>query len=74
MLNAGFEVNTEEVYAPATDQHCPPPRAFASVRRLRPLWAILSQKRRQRILQTLSRLIAQRVAGAANREVPHEHL
>jgi hypothetical protein len=72
MLDADYRLNTEEVHAPATDQHCPPPRP--SARRLKPLWVILSLKRRQRILQTLSHLIAQRLADDANPEVLHEHL
>jgi hypothetical protein len=64
-------------YAIYPDRPCPPPRQPALTRpeKATPLWSMLPEPARQRVLLLLRRLLTQQLAPPpAHKEVPHERV
>ena len=68
-------VNKEDHHASIPNRHCPPPRPIGRARPLVPrrFWLTLTVESRERILGTLSRIVAQQLATPpAIREATNE--
>ena len=68
-------VNKEGRHASIPNHHCPPPRPIGRARPLVPrqFWRTLTVESRERILGTLSRIVAQQLAlPPAIQEATHE--
>jgi hypothetical protein len=68
----------EGLHATPSLYHCPPP-STPRVSRARPdrvdlLWSSLPEPNRLRVVQTLRRLVLQKLLDADGREVGHDHL
>ena len=57
-------INKEDHHASIPNHHCPPPRPIGRARPLVPrqFWLTLTVESRERILGTLSRIVAQQLA------------
>ena len=68
-------INKEGHHASIPNHHCPPPRPIGRARPLVPrqFWLTLTVESRERILGTLSRIVAQQLAlPPALQEATHE--
>jgi hypothetical protein len=68
-------VNKEDQHASIPKHRCPPPRSISRARILVPrrFWLTLAVESRERILGTLSRVVAQQLAATpANQEATNE--
>ena len=63
-MSVGKKVNKEDHHAPVSNPRCPPPRPIGRSSLLVPrqFWPMLTIESRQRILGTLSRIVAQQLA------------
>ena len=74
-MSVGKKVNKEDHHAPVSNPRCPPPRSIGRARPLVPrlFWPMLTIESRQRILGTLSRIVAQQLeVPPAIREATNE--
>ena len=68
-------VNKEDHHASIPNHRCPPPRSIGRARLLVPrqFWLTLTIESRERILGTLSRIVAQQLVGPPSiQEATHE--
>jgi len=75
-MSVAREVNKEDHHASIPSHRCPPPRPIGRARLLVPsqFWLRLTVESRERILGTLSRIVAQQLtAPPAIREASNEH-
>ena len=74
-MSVASGVHKEGHHASITNHHCPPPRPLGRARPLVPrqFWLTLTVESRERILGTLSRIVAQHLAAPpAIREATNE--
>ena len=64
-MSVARRVNKEGHHASIPNHHCPPPRPIGRARPLVPrqFWLTLNVESRERILGTLSRIVAQQLAA-----------